>query len=1323
LDVSTLASNKQITPRGVLNKKYDRIAHLAEDATPESAKKNTVKEEIVLEFAEHVRKQFVQLYPQFPDLLLSPANECGVPKFICSAIRPTLPPVRDLYDATACARFISQLIRYEPLDPPTELPRVLVSPAQTLAARAGDCLDMSTLLASLLIGNGYDAFVVVGTAPRWITLRYEGLSRASAAAPPDSLDRDAQIRIAQGAGGAPNSQKVSAAAVLANNKYRPAPALNLESEFLRSQREAAEAKKAAEEKIASGKDDGFESVDETDEDELTRARNGLARPPNAVPAMDAYLAKKNAGTSGGGTTPEAAAAVNTPADPLEGQRVHAWVLVREGKREVQNSFFIEPSTGLIYVASDAKSLPYLTVEMLFNHKNVWVNMQGMPLIPRQSITDDGTPLSTALRAALGTNSLGRGIAARGFVSALAAEGSHASSISVDEKKKQAGPVRPEMLSPYMAALAAMKQVQLAEAAEVKRQRKGTGLVEKKPEPKAAPPKGGKAAAPVEEAPEQPEEDPADEEAAANVGKPFTPPPGAPTLEGFGAEYALANPRPPKPKVDHAAIKKQKEAAAAAEAAAAKAADAAEGGSGGGEGTNGEPSEEASSGEASGEAAGGASSSSSGGEDPQAQSESPPAAAAVVAVSAIDDDSSGPPPGSSQSNLRPSLASRPNTRGRQPGRLGAGPWKEVMQAQTEALQKELADILSAQEMALPQLYEMTWDLTNGDAFEHVLLPFDAPPEALGEDEGEESKEEVEEKTEEAPTTPAAVSSSSEDGSAEDGEDGEKGEESEGKSESEARPSSGASAGAAGSSGSRPSSQAGGQRKKPAKIVDKYAGLKIEHDGEHVLDLPPSWGSPLVIDRKAIRYAMALHPKFGTTTLSYKSRTEEFATHSNPFGLISRYTEYADVERLRVIKIVEVFARRQDFLFKRIRRLPDSRLKSGGKPMTLNVTEEHFERGRANGLAIIIDEPGVGCDVYFHAGARIDGLLRRREVYGKKTFELYSEAAPNRMWYRSVTFESPQNVPHSKDKNKAHLVPLTVETAPKVESRIRKLAEKYRRDLSGSTPSFADIQKLVFHFDKSSTEARYFPAAGCIARSVRVYDRSSGAMEQVTKDPTAPAQPPRPYDVNVDFLKACDREKECHTILRLHAKDSFELRQTRAHEVQHVELSQTLFEVAEERARAGLPLVEHEETKSDDLDAEPDFLLPFLLAAKCHDVNNPTEKEAKKADKDARSAFKERLSERAGIIQRRLDDENDKLLRRQQAFARNRDHSEAAEHEFEAFQAESNFRISILENRLERHNSLLPKALADLDQRLHGDLRLQIVYDPEGYKKRMEEENNS
>jgi len=35
-------------------------------------------------------------------------------------------------------------------------------------------------------------------------------------------------------------------------------------------------------------------------------------------------------------------------DPLHGRRVHAWVLLKKGKRGVKESVFLEPSTGRSY---------------------------------------------------------------------------------------------------------------------------------------------------------------------------------------------------------------------------------------------------------------------------------------------------------------------------------------------------------------------------------------------------------------------------------------------------------------------------------------------------------------------------------------------------------------------------------------------------------------------------------------------------------------------------------------------------------------------------------------------------------------------------------------------------------------------------------------------------------------------------------------------------------------------------------------------------------------------------------------------------------------
>lgn len=62
-----------------------------------------------------------------------------------------------------------------------------------------------------------------------------------------------------------------------------------------------------------------------------------------------------------------------PPDQLYGLRVHSWVLVLSGKREVPETFFIEALTG---EATSTKDDEYLGIESVWNHKNFWVNMQS-----------------------------------------------------------------------------------------------------------------------------------------------------------------------------------------------------------------------------------------------------------------------------------------------------------------------------------------------------------------------------------------------------------------------------------------------------------------------------------------------------------------------------------------------------------------------------------------------------------------------------------------------------------------------------------------------------------------------------------------------------------------------------------------------------------------------------------------------------------------------------------------------------------------------------------------------------------------------------------
>ena len=75
-------------------------------------------------------------------------------------------PYTELYDYDKCARFVAQFIAYEPLDLPTSLPAILPSPATVMDWQAGDSFDCAQLLCSLLLGVGYDAYVVSGYAPK-----------------------------------------------------------------------------------------------------------------------------------------------------------------------------------------------------------------------------------------------------------------------------------------------------------------------------------------------------------------------------------------------------------------------------------------------------------------------------------------------------------------------------------------------------------------------------------------------------------------------------------------------------------------------------------------------------------------------------------------------------------------------------------------------------------------------------------------------------------------------------------------------------------------------------------------------------------------------------------------------------------------------------------------------------------------------------------------------------------------------------------------------------------------------------------------------------
>ncbi|RKO85891.1 hypothetical protein BDK51DRAFT_18590, partial [Blyttiomyces helicus] len=293
-----------------------KMALLDRSKAPESHWSNTKKEALVLQFVDNFNRQYVQLYPGRKELLLFPINHFGVRKFVCTTIRPTQLPYKELNDYRGCGRFVADYVAYEALEPPHELPSMVPGPTYTLKLQTGNSFDLSILLVSLLRGVGYDAYVVSGYARRDVTLMDETETDADAAATGEDPGDEALPA------GKPAGKP--AAPQQAQSKYKVKAPRHLRSMFLMKQEE--------------------------------RRKN------TAVKEVEKNLAEQDqVGDGAAGDD-----------DDLKGLRIHAWVLVLPGKREVAESFFIEPSTGRIYPTDHEK---YLGVESVFSSTNYWVNMQ------------------------------------------------------------------------------------------------------------------------------------------------------------------------------------------------------------------------------------------------------------------------------------------------------------------------------------------------------------------------------------------------------------------------------------------------------------------------------------------------------------------------------------------------------------------------------------------------------------------------------------------------------------------------------------------------------------------------------------------------------------------------------------------------------------------------------------------------------------------------------------------------------------------------------------------------------------------------------------
>ncbi|XP_069773299.1 dynein regulatory complex subunit 7 isoform X2 [Narcine bancroftii] len=276
----------------------------------------------MLQYAENFRQQYEYLYPDRKPLLLSPLNECRIQKFVSTTLRPTLPNHKELYTWKGCAEFVSDFLIVDPLDPITNVPSYLFSSTTVLKRQKGNCFDFSTLLCSLLIGVGYDAYCVSGYAVKEICL----MDETKEICPLLQVDD--------------KDKKKEATPPL--KKYAVKPVRELQSKVEMNQ----EAHKQAEEKAE-------EEKKQRDMEEMLNLQ------------------------------------MKDSPDIMYGLRVHCWVLVLAGKREVPENFFIDPLTGNSYGTTNER---FLGIESIWNYKNYWVNMQDCKFGVKDVIFDLSDPV-------------------------------------------------------------------------------------------------------------------------------------------------------------------------------------------------------------------------------------------------------------------------------------------------------------------------------------------------------------------------------------------------------------------------------------------------------------------------------------------------------------------------------------------------------------------------------------------------------------------------------------------------------------------------------------------------------------------------------------------------------------------------------------------------------------------------------------------------------------------------------------------------------------------------------------------------------------------
>ena len=473
---------------------------------------------------------------------------------------------------------------------------------------------------------------------------------------------------------------------------------------------------------------------------------------------------------------------------------------------------------------------------------------------------------------------------------------------------------------------------------------------------------------------------------------------------------------------------------------------------------------------------------------------------------------------------------------------------------------------------------------------------------------------------------------------------------------------------------------------------------EEEEEDILDMPPPWAPKLYLDKDKF---LNLCPLGEKTVFYKKCRVDFYAPCTQVDGLVKKISIYQDFKRLILLESRSYFENRRDML--RLRRV---------FPYEFKLVEHYDSSEVTNYWKKMIHIDGHLRKIYYYHhrnnDKNKDGLIYREENIGSKTIEKYKDREDH-LEYRSVTF-----IPISKDKKDSSVIELK-----DIHFKCAKILNMIQKfGLNKEMPAEDQIRETEFNIEKEVVNIFYHYKESKITAREKHYNRkdligNSSAVDEINNKET------EDNALQQELKKVHEMEMNCHHQINNqeeNAGNEMASRATKEKEIMSCRssgdaevifkeiLEKSYYDKARDKMKQGRKM----EEENTGLDEKKDYLYPILEKLMYTQVGELSQEQAMEVKNEALKRMKERLLTRAEIIQRRLEDETNKLQKAFQELKKKGDNTtDEDELAYEKQVTEANFKIEILTERASHHYKNSLTKFNELDQTLMNDDRLKAL----------------